>query len=166
MAITITKDNYPALANGTGISGKRVVLYLNYGATATAEAPKWELVGGLKSHTLSISAEVNTQQTKESGYWAKGAMISKSAELSCEGVMERDDTAQAAIEAFMLDDEITAAKNALMFAIVDLDTKEYVQLWAIPTSWEISADGEDMVMKSLSATVVGNPEKKTEFTAS
>ena len=47
MAITITKENYPALANGTGISGKRVVLYLNYGATATAEAPKWELVGGL-----------------------------------------------------------------------------------------------------------------------
>ena len=166
MAITITKDNYPALANGTGISGKRVVLYLNYGATATAEAPKWELVGGLKSHTLSISAEVNTQQTKESGYWAKGALISKSAELSAEVVMERDDTAQAAIEAFMLDDDITAAKNALMFAIVDLDTKEYVQLWAIPTSWEISADGEDMVMKSLSATVVGNPEKKTEFTAS
>lgn len=166
MAITITKENYPALANGTGISGKRVVLYLNYGATATAEAPKWELVGGLKSHTLSISAEVNTQQTKESGYWAKGALISKSAELSAEVVMERDDTAQAAIEAFMLDDDITAAKNALMFAIVDLDTKEYVQLWAIPTSWEISADGEDMVMKSLSATVVGNPEKKTEFTAS
>lgn len=166
MAITITKDNYPALANGTGISGKRVVLYLNYGATATAEAPKWELVGGLKSHTLSISAEVNTQQTKESGYWAKGAMISKSAELSCEVVMERDDTAQAAIEAFMLDDDITAAKNALMFAIVDLDTKDYVQLWAIPSSWEISADGEDMVMKSLSATVVGNPEKKTAFSAS
>lgn len=166
MAITITKENYPALANGTGISGKRVVLYLNYGATATAEAPKWELVGGLKSHTLSISAEVNTQQTKESGYWAKGALISKSAELSAEVVMERDDTAQAAIEAFMLDDDITAAKNALMFAIVDLDTKEYVQLWGIPTSWEISADGEDMVMKSLSATVVGTPEKKTEFTAS
>ena len=166
MAITITKENYPALANGTGISGKRVVLYLNYGATATAEAPKWELVGGLKSHTLSISAEVNTQQTKESGYWAKGAMISKSAELSAEVVMERDDAGQEAIEAFMMDDEITAAKNALMFAIVDLDTKEYVRLWAIPTSWEISADGEDMVMKSLSATVVGTPEKKTAFSAS
>ena len=166
MAITITKENYPALANGTGISGKRVVLYLNYGATATAEAPKWELVGGLKSHTLSISAEVNTQQTKESGYWAKGTLISKSAELSAEVIMERDDTAQEAIEAFLLDDEITAEKRALMFAIVDLDTKDYVQVWAIPSSWEISADGEDMVMKSLSATVVGNPEKKTAFSAS
>ena len=80
--------------------------------------------------------------------------------------MERDDTAQEAIEAFLLDDEITAEKRALMFAIVDLDTKDYVQLWAIPSSWEISADGEDMVMKSLSATVVGNPEKKTAFSAS
>ena len=166
MAITITKENYPALANGTGISGKRVVLYLNYGSSATAEAPVWSLIGGLKSHTLSISAEVNTQQTKESGYWAKGALISKSAELSAEVVMERDDAGQEAIEAFMMDDDITAAKNALMFAIVDLDTKDYVQLWAIPTSWEISADGEDMVMKSLSATVVGTPEKKTAFSAS
>ena len=152
MAITITKENYPALANGTGISGKRVVLYLNYGSSATAETPVWSLI--------------NTQQTKESGYWAKGAMISKSAELSAEVVMERDDAGQEAIEAFMMDDDITAAKNALMFAIVDLDTKEYVQLWAIPTSWEISADGEDMVMKSLSATVVGTPEKKTAFSAS
>lgn len=166
MAITITKENYPALANGTGISGKRVVLYLNYGSNATADVPVWTLIGGLKSHTLSISAEVNTQQTKESGYWAKGALISKSAELSAEVVMERDDAGQEAIETFMMDDEITAAKNALMFAIVDMDTKDYVQLRAIPTSWEISADGEDMVMKSLSATVVGTPEKKTTFSAS
>lgn len=166
MAITITKENYPALANGTGISGKRVVLYLNYGETATSQKPVWVLVGGLKSHTLSISAEVNSVQTKDTGYWASGALVSKSAELSAEVVMKRDDTAQMAIEEFMYDDNITAEKQALMFAIVDLDTKEFVQVWAIPTSWETTADGEDMIAKSLSATVVGAPEKKTAFTAS
>lgn len=166
MAITITKENYPALANGTGISGKRVVLYLNYGATATSEKPVWVLVGGLKSHTLSISAEVNSAQTKDMGYWASGALVSKSAELSAEVVMKRDDTAQMAIEEFMYNDNITAEKQALMFAIVDLDTKEFVQVWAIPTSWETTADGEDMIAKSLSATVVGTPEKKTSFAVS
>lgn len=166
MAITITKENYPALANGTGISGNRVVLYLNYGATATSEKPVWVLVGGLKSHTLSISAEVNSTQTKDMGYWASGALVSKSAELSAEVVMKRDDTAQMAIEEFMYDDNITAEKQALMFAIVDLDTKEFVQVWAIPTSWETTADGEDMISKSLSATVVGAPEKKTSFAVS
>lgn len=166
MAITITKENYPALANGTGISGKRVVLYLNYGETATSQKPVWVLVGGLKSHTISISAEVNSAQTKDMGYWSSGALVSKSAELSAEVVMKRDDTAQMAIEEFMYDDDITAEKQALMFAIVDLDTKEFVQVWAIPTSWETTADGEDMIAKSLSATVVGAPEKKTAFTAS
>ena len=80
--------------------------------------------------------------------------------------MKRDDTAQMAIEEFMYDDNITAEKQALMFAIVDLDTKEFVQVWAIPTSWETTADGEDMIAKSLSATVVGAPEKKTSFAVS
>ena len=165
MAVTISKDNYPALANGTGISGKRVVLYLNYGASATAEAPVWTLVGGLTTHTLSYSAEVSTSQTKSTGYWASGAVTSKSAELSAECIMLRDNEAQEAIEAFVVDDDITSAKQALNMAIVDLDTKEYMNLWVIPSSWEIAADSEDMVTKSLSATVVGTPEKKTGFAA-
>lgn len=164
MAVTISKDNYPALANGTGISGKRVVIYLNYGATASAEAPVWTLLGGLQSHTLTISGNVSSVQTKESGYWADGAMTSKSAELSAECIMKRDNEAQLAIEEYMFNDEITATKG-LQVAIVDLDTKEYVKCWIIPSSWEISAESEDLVSKSLSATVVGAPEKCTGFEA-
>lgn len=163
MSVTITKANYPALANGTGISGKRVVLYLNYGASASADSPVWNLIGGLKSHTLTISGNVSTVQTKENGFWADGAMTSKSAELSAECIMKRDNTAQLVIEKFMFDDDITAEKGALQVAIVDLDTKDYVKAWVIPSSWETSADGEDMVQKSLSATVVGAPVKATNF---
>lgn len=163
MSVTITKANYPALANGTGISGKRVVLFLNYGATATADAPVWNKLGGLKSHTLTISGNVSTVQTKESGYWADGAITSKTAELSAECIMKRDNTAMEAIESFMMDDSITSEKGALQIAIVDLDTNDYVKCWIIPSSWEISADGEDLVQKTLSATVVGAPVKATGF---
>lgn len=165
MSVTITKDNYPSLANGTGISGKRVILYLNYGENATADSPKWKKLGGLQNHTLSISGNISSVQTKESGYWADGAMTSKSAELSAECIMKRDNEAQLAIEEFMYDDEITAAKGALQVAIVDLDSKDYVKCWIIPSSWETAAESEDLVSKSLSATVVGAPVKATGFTA-
>ena len=155
MSITIAKENYPALPNETGTSGKREVIYLNYGASATAEAPKWIVLGGLKSHTFSISANVSTVQTKETGYWADGGVTSKTAELSADVIMKRDNEAQKAIEA--------AEKNALMFAIVDLDTKEYTKFWAVPSSWETTADGEDLISKSLSATIIGKPEQATGF---
>lgn len=166
MAITITADNYPALAAdaGAGVSGKRQVIYLNYGENATPEAPVWTLLGGVSSQSLSISGNIQSVQTKETGYWAGGVMTSKTAELSADIVMKRDNEAQEAIEAFMFDDDITAAKNALMVAIVDLDTKDYYQMWIIPSSWEITADSEDMIQKNLSATVIGEPEKKTGFT--
>lgn len=165
MAVTIVKDNYPALAvtGGNGVSGKRLVIYLNYGESATAEAPVWNLLGGVTSHTWSVSGNIQTAQTKDNGYWADGVLTSKSAELSADITMKRDNIAQEAIEAFMMDDDITAAKNALMIAIVDLDTLDYTQAWVIPSSWEITAGSEDMVTKNLSATCVGAPEKKTGF---
>lgn len=165
MSITIAKDNYPALAvnGGNGVSGKRMVIYLNYGESATAEAPVWNLLGGVTSHTFSVSGNIQTAQTKDNGYWADGTLTSKSAELSADIVMKRDNVAQEAIEAFMMDDDITAAKNALMIAIVDLDTLDYTQAWVIPSSWEITAGSEDMIQKNLSATCVGAPEKKTGF---
>lgn len=164
MAITIAKENYPQYSADTGVSGKRQVLYINYGATATPQAPKWVLVGGLKSHTLSVSAETSTVQTKDTGYWATGATTSKSYELTADILMKRDDTAQLAIEEFLMNDEITAEKGALNIAIVDLDTKEYINCVVIPTSWETTADGEDLIQKSLTATGIGAPEKKTGFT--
>lgn len=165
MAITIAKEKYPAFAGETGISGKRQVLYVNYGENATKEAPVWNLVGGLETHTISISSEASTVQTKETGYWASGAVTSKSYELSADVIMKRDDIGQQVIEDFLYNDEITAEKGALHMAIVDLDTKEYISMKVIPTSWETTADSEDMIKKTLSATGIGAPVKKTGFTA-
>lgn len=164
MAIAITKENYPAMGVSAGVSGKRIVTYLNYGATATETAPKWTLLGGVTSNNLNISAEASSAQTKEGGsFWAESVITSKTAEYSAEMVLKRDNEAQKAIDEFMYNDEITAEKQALMIAVVDLDTKEYTQMWIVPNSWEMTADSEDFVQYSLSATVTGAPQKKTGF---
>lgn len=163
MSITIAKEKYPAYAAGAGVSGKRLVMYVNYGAGATPQNPVWTLLGGCTSNTLSLSAETSSQPIKDTGYWPITAITSKSFEVSADVIMMRDNEAQAAIETFLLDDDITAAKNLLNIAIVDLDTLEYYDLRVAPTSWEITAESEDMVTKAFAATGSGAPEKKTGF---
>lgn len=163
MAVTIAKEKYPAFTGEVGVSGKRIILYINYGTGASEASPKWIKLGGLTSNTHSVSAEVKTAQTKDTGYWADGVVTSKTHELDAEVVMRRDNEAQKVIEEFLYDDAITAEKGALQFAVVDLDTKEYIVGKYVPTSWEKTADGEDVVSYSLKATGVGAPVKKTGF---
>ena len=163
MSVTISAEKYPAFSAGTGTSGKRLVMYVNYGTGATAQNPVWTLLGGCTSNSLSLSAEANSQQTKDTGYWPVTAITGKSFEVNAEVIMLRDNEAQEAIEHFLLDDDITAAKNLLNIAIVDLDTKEYYDLKVAPSSWEITAESEDLITKSLTATGSGAPEKKSGF---
>ena len=163
MSITIAKEKYPAYAAGAGVSGKRLVMFVNYGSGATAQNPVWTLLGGCTSNALSLSAEASSQQTKDTGYWPITAITSKSFEVNADVIMMRDNEAQAAVEEFMLDDDITAEKGLLNIAIVDLDTLEWYDLKVAPTSWEITAESEDMVTKSFAATGSGAPEKKTGF---
>ena len=163
MSITIAKEKYPAYAAAAGVSGKRLVMFVNYGSGASAQNPVWTLLGGCTSNALSLSAEASSQQTKDTGYWPITAITSKSFEVSADVIMMRDNEAQAAIEEFLLDDDITAEKGLLNIAIVDLDTLEWYDLKVAPTSWEITAESEDMVTKSFAATGSGAPEKKTGF---
>ena len=143
MAITIAKEQYPEFAGAAGTSGKRFMLYLNYGEGATVE--------------------VQTKQTKDSGMWAEGAVTGKSFEVSDTVLMKRGDTAQKAIEAFIYDDEITAEKKALQFARVDLDTKEYRVFTCIPTSWTEKSASDGMIEYDFKATGTGQPVDKTGF---
>ncbi len=163
MSVTIAKAKYPEFAAETGISGKRLVMFVNYGTGATKDNPVWNLVGGLTSNSLALSAEATSTQTKDKGYWPISAITSKSYEVNAEVIMMRDNVAQEAIEAFMVDDEITAEKQLLHIALVDLDTLEYYDLKVAPTSWEITAESEDMITKAFTASGSGAPEKKTGF---
>lgn len=165
MAVTISAEKYPEFAGATGFSGKRIVLYVNYGTGATASAPVWALIGGCESLTFSPSVNVETVSTKDNGMWDTGAVTGKSFEVSADLLALRDNEGQLAIKEFIMKDDITTAKNALQFAKVDLDTKEYVVFTAIPTEFEESAEADGYVEISFSATGVGAPEEKTGFTA-
>lgn len=166
MAVTISEDKYPAFTSDTGVSGKRKVIYLNYGTAATEAKPVWSLLGGITSQTVNWGASVSTQNTKDTGYWASGAVTGKTCELTCDVMFKRDNEAQAAIENFLLDDATTADKGALMFAFVDLDTKDYTVVKMIPTKWTEKAEAKDVITKSLTATGVGAPKVSTGFTVS
>lgn len=163
MSVEIVKDNYPAFTADAQVSGKRIVTYLNYGQGATKESPKWVLLGGVTSNNLSLSTSTTDSQTKDNGYWSESVITAKSMEYTADMVMKRDNVAQMAIDAFMKDDDITAEKIALDIAVVDLDTKDYTRMRVVPTSWEQTADSEDSVQYSLSATVTGKPESLKAF---
>lgn len=164
MATTIVKDNFPELnAVDVGKSGKRIGAYLNYGAGASYASPKWALFGGVTSSELSLSTEVNTVQTKDSGMWQEGSIVGKSAEVALEYLYKAGNIAQEAVKSFVYDDEISNLKHALDVAIVDEDTLEYTRVWVIPNSLQSTAAADDMVKDSLSATVVGVPIRATDF---
>ena len=164
MAVTISADKYPAFNSDTGVSGKRRVIYINYGTGATEAKPVWSLLGGITSQTVNWGTSVSTQNTKDTGYWPSGAVTGKTCELTCDVMFKRDNEAQAAIENFLLDDDVTSEKGALMFAFVDLDTKDYTVMKMIPTKWTEKAEAKDVITKSLTAIGVGKPEVKSGFT--
>ena len=164
MGTTITKANYPeAPSKSVGVSGKEEVLFVNYGEGATAAAPVWTKVGGILNNSLNISLEVNSVQTKDSGYWAEGGIVSKSGEVSAEMICKKDDIGQMAVENFVEDDETTREKKALQFALVRMDTLKYKKFWAAPSSFETTADSEDLIQKSFSAALLGAPENLENF---
>ncbi len=165
MATTISAVNYPEFPGMSGVSGKVQKLYVNYGIGATSAKPVWTKVGGIRSTTLSLSADVKTVQTKDSGLWAEGGITGKSGELSADIVVKRGDVGQEVIQNFVVDDDITSAKNLLMLALVDEDTKDYTIVTGVPSSWEVVASADDLITKALKFTLIGAPEIKTEFSA-
>lgn len=163
MSTTIAKANYPEAPGSVGISGKEEVIFVNYGTGATASNPVWNKVGGILEHSLNISLEVKTVQTKDSGYWTEGGITGKSGELSASILAKEDDIGQEVVDNFVHDDETTKEKKVLQFAIVNISTLKYKKFWAAPTSWETTASSEDLLQKSLSATVLGEVENLTGF---
>lgn len=163
MPTTIAKANYPEAPGSVGISGKEEVIFVNYGTGATSANPIWNKVGGVIENSLNINMEVKTVQTKDSDYWAEGGIVSKSGELSASLIVKADDVGQEAIEHFVYDDDTTREKRALQLAVVNLKTLKYKKFWAAPTSWETTASSEDLLQKSLSATVLGAVENLTGF---
>ena len=163
MTVSIVKANYPARPGSQGVAGKDFLAFINYGAGATEANPVWTLLGGTDSDTLGLANEINTKQTKSSGYWQEGRVSGKSGNYATNMTVLKDNVAQAAIEEFMINDEVTDEKGALHMALVNNLTKEYKEFWFIPESWELTAESGDLAEYALSGQLVGAPVKKTGF---
>lgn len=166
MSIEIAKANYPSFNADAGVSGKRIVAYVSYGSDgspATKEAPVWNLVGGVTSITQSLSTNTSDANTRDQKYWSESIVVSKQLTISMDLILKRGSVGQQVLDFFCYDDDTTAEKQALDLAIVDLDTKEYTRMQAVPSSWEMTADSEDFVQYSLSATCTGQPTKEKNF---
>lgn len=73
-------------ATDTRLEGKNVLIFLNFGASATFAQPVWALLGGQRSASLSISADEIDVSDKTSGGWGETTQGIKSTELSIDGV--------------------------------------------------------------------------------
>lgn len=164
MSVTITPENLPQFDSAVGIPGKKRLLYVNYGTGATAATPNWTLIGGAEDFTMSPTVNTQSKTTKDSGNWSIAAPTGKSFEISSKLVAIAGDVGQNVLKSFIYDDKCTD-KNALQFAYVDVDSKDYMQFAAIPTGFEETSSAADLVEYSFKATGTGKPETKTGFTA-
>ena len=97
------------------LMGKQVLLYVNYGESATAseDKPAWTLIGGQTKADLDISADKIDASNKSSGGWGETYAGIKSTELSLEGIKCNSDEGLAAIrEAFLAGEAVDICRYA------------------------------------------------------
>lgn len=95
------------------LTGKEVLLYLNYGEGATHAAPVWTLIGGQTTADLSMTADSIDAGNKASGGWGETYAGIKSTELSLEGVICKSDEGYAALkDAFIKSEAVDICRYA------------------------------------------------------
>ena len=78
--------------------GKQVLLYINYGASATELAPVWCLIGGQRNANLSMTADDIDASNKSSGGWGETYAGIKRTELSVDGIINKNDDGYSAMK--------------------------------------------------------------------
>lgn len=78
--------------------GKQVLLYINYGESATEVAPVWCLVGGQRNANLSMTADDIDASNKSSGGWGETYAGIKRTELTFDGIVCKSDDGYAALK--------------------------------------------------------------------
>ena len=84
-------------AEDTKLLGKNVLVFLNYGETASEDAPKWALLGGQRSASWSATADEVDLTDKTSGGYGDSDQGTKSTELSVELIVKKGDEAVKAL---------------------------------------------------------------------
>ena len=130
--------------------GKNVLLFLNYGESATESAPVWTLIGGQRSADYSSSAEEIDTTDKTSGGYGDSEPGLKTAELTTEIIVKKgDETISALQEAY----EASEPVDILRWA----DSGRSIRNWYTIISIEESAAHDDACILSLSLKGKGKP---------
>lgn len=81
--------------------GKNVLVFMNYGEGATAEAPVWGLLGGQRSASFTASADEVDLTDKTSGGYGEAEQGIKSTEMELELIVKPgDEVVQQLYDAF------------------------------------------------------------------
>lgn len=133
--------------------GKNVLVFLNYGESATEETPKWALIGGQRSADYSASAEEIDLTDKTSGGYGDTEAGVKTTELTVELIVKPAEEAVKELwKAFEADEPVHIlrwSKNG-----------RSVMNWYSITSMEETAAHDDAAV--LSVTLKGKGAPKTQ----
>lgn len=130
--------------------GKNVLVFLNYGETASFESPKWTLIGGQRSADYSASADEIDVTDKTSGGYGDYEAGLKTIELSLELICKPgDETIKELQDAFENDEAVDILRWA--------KDGRSIRNWYSITSIEESAAHDDAATLSLSLKGKGAP---------
>ena len=138
--------------------GKNVLVYINFGEDATEAVPKWTLIGGQRSASLSMTADDIDASNKASGGWGETYPGTKSTELSMDGIINTNDDGYAALkDAFVKGEAVDLCRYATD-GTADRN-------WYNITELSDETPHDDMATFSLTAGGVGAPHFYTGLTS-
>lgn len=137
------------------IRGKDVLIYLNYGETATEAAPKWTVIGGQKTADFTVSADSIDATTKNDNGWGRNYGGIKSTELKVEGIVAVKDSAYDALyDAYKKGESVDICR---FWA-----TKKYAERnWYQITEMSDTTAHDDMASFSMTLQGIGEPKTYT-----
>jgi len=130
--------------------GKNVLVFLNYGESATEAVPVWALLGGQRSADFSSSADEIDLTDKTSGGYGDADQGTKSTEISVELIVKPNDAAVSELYTAHANGE---AVDILRWA---KDGKS-VRNWYTITELSESAAYDDAAILSLTLKGCGAP---------
>ncbi len=130
--------------------GKNVLVFLNYGESATEAAPVWALLGGQRSASFTASAEEIDVSDKTSGGYGETLPGLKTTELEMELVIKtNDETVAQLYEAF----DAGEAVDILRWA----KNGRSIRNWYSITEMNEEAAHEDGAILTVSLKGLGQP---------
>ena len=131
--------------------GKNVLVYINFGESATESSPKWTLIGGQRSASLSMTADDIDATNKASDGWGETYAGLKSTELSMDGIINKNDEGYAALkDAFVKGEAVDLCRYATD-GTADRN-------WYNITELSDETPHDDMATFSMTAGGVGKPK--------